>query len=76
LCTSELHRDPASFEALLRKAPQDEVGFCWHQEIPHPEVLAERASKDARAPIQAAAPLPVRGVSVTSSRSTIVAMGA
>jgi hypothetical protein len=36
----------ASFEALLRKAPQDEEG-SGIKKNPHPEVLAQRASKDA-----------------------------
>ncbi|HJV41064.1 hypothetical protein [Caulobacter sp.] len=35
---------PASFEARLRLAPQDEV---VSSRIPHPEAPAQRASKDA-----------------------------
>jgi hypothetical protein len=43
----------ASFEARLRRAPQDEgqwrdAGYLSHPTHPHPEVRAQRASKDAR----------------------------
>jgi hypothetical protein len=35
---------PASFEARLRLAPQDEE---FSTKVPHPEAPAQRASKDA-----------------------------
>jgi hypothetical protein len=43
----------ASFEASLRKAPQDEDGSSYAvKKSPHPEVRPEGASKDAMTGLQ------------------------